>query len=103
MWCMCKGEEIMKDTTIYLKKLETINNLEISKVVKEQLIEDVKAIKILCEKHLEFADVYGYENYESYRINYYDYEYEQNNDYPDWYLTREEFEIIKRVSKRNYY
>ena len=70
----------------------------------ESELEDVKALAIIVEKGVELGDIYGYETYQDYRINYYEEEMDANNGegYPYWWLEEEQFNLLKKVFSRNY-
>lgn len=64
-----------------------------------------KAIKIIKNKlmyELEPFDFMDYETYEDYYQNYFEQRYEDENDYPDWWLTKDEFELLKDVFGKKY-
>ena len=75
---------------------------------KEQFDKDqkkLKAIKIIKNKlmyEIEPFDFMDYDTYEDYHQNYFEQRYEDENDYPDWWLTKDEFELLKDVFGKKY-
>lgn len=68
----------------------------------DKLDEYEKAIKIIKNKlmyEVEPFDFMDYDTYEDYYQNYFEQRYEEENNYPDWWLTKEEFELLKSVFK----
>lgn len=59
-----------------------------------------KAIKIIKNKlmyEIEPFDFMDYDTYEDYYQNYFEQRFEDENDYPDWWLTKDEFNLLKEV------
>lgn len=63
-----------------------------------------RGIKIIKEKlmyEVEPFDFMDYETYEDYEAQYYEARFEENNGegFPEWYLTKDEFELLKDLFK----
>ena len=59
-----------------------------------------KAIKIIKNKlmyEIEPFDFMDYDTYEDYYQNDFEQRYEDENDYPDWWLEEDEFNLLKEV------
>ena len=59
-----------------------------------------KAVKIIRNKLMYEVDPFDfmdYETYEDYRINYFEQRFEDENDYPEWWLEEDEFNLLKEV------
>lgn len=64
-----------------------------------------KAVKIIKNKlmyELEPFDFMDYDTYEDYYQNYFEQSFEDSDGYPDWWLTKEEFELLKDVFGKKY-
>lgn len=62
-----------------------------------------KAVKIIRNKLMYEVDPFDfmdYETYEDYRINYFEQRFEDENDYPEWWLEEDEFNLLKEVFAR---
>lgn len=87
------------------KDKEKRNALRQTLTVLESTLEDVQAIRLIVDKNADYGELCGYDTYDDYRINNYEYEFDNpdGEGYPDWWLEKEEYELLKRVYKRVYY
>lgn len=81
---------------------EQVSEMESRFTSSMELIKCKKAVAILKEKLMYEVDPFDfrdYESYEDYEAQYYESRFEDPDDegYPEWYLTKDEFELLKEM------
>ena len=76
------------------------NKIYVDEEELKEFATDHKAIEILREKLMYEVDPFDfreYDTYEDYEQQYYEHRFDDpdGEGYPDWYLKKEEFELLK--------